>query len=152
MLHDSQWLQDATGELLEEAPAPENPDMQEALRGSLDLSQQAQPSSESAVREGGAFADADFQETVSRALDTGMAEPADSEPAQQVCAFSAVHIETPCRPVLPVGSRRDKKNDSEQHCCTCSPAACVCLRGVQTHNGRPCSAYQELIKTLCPEE
>ena len=77
--------------------------MQEALRGSLDLSQQAQPSSESAVREGGAFADADFQETVSRALDTGMAEPADSEPAQQVCAFSAGHTKTPCRPVLPVG-------------------------------------------------
>ena len=152
MLHDRQWLQDATGELLEEAPAPENTDMQEALRGSLDLSQQAQPSSESAVREGGAFADADFRETVSRALDTGMAEPADSKPAQQVCTPSAVHAETPCRPVLPVGSQRDKKKNSEQRCCTCSPVACVSLRGVQTHCGHPCSAHQELNQTLCLEE
>ena len=132
MLHDRRWLQDATGELLEKAPAPENTDMQEALRGSLDLSQQAQPSSESAVREGGAYADADFRETVSRALDTGMAEPADSKPTQQVCALSAVHAETPCRPVLPVGSQCDKEKNSEQHCCACSPVACVSLRGVQT--------------------
>ena len=103
MLHDRRWLQDATGELLEEAPAPENTDMQEALRGSLDLSQQAQPSSESAVREGGAYADADFRETVSRALDTGMAEPADSKPTQQVCALSAVHAETPMQACVASG-------------------------------------------------
>ena len=81
-------LQDARndGSCLEESSAPQNAHVQEAIHASLDLSQQAQPSSRqhAAVREGSAFADPDFQESVSRALDAGMAEPAKPRPIPKV--------------------------------------------------------------------
>lgn len=79
-------LQDASRALLEEEPAPQNLDVQEAIHASLDLSQQAQPSSaqHEAARDSGAVADANFHEAVSKALETGMAEPADSKSSQQV--------------------------------------------------------------------
>ena len=81
-------LQDARndGSGLGESSAPQNADVQEAIHASLDLSQQAQPSSRqhATVREGSAFADPDFQESVSRALDAGMAEPAKPRPIPKV--------------------------------------------------------------------
>ena len=89
-------LQDASAEdsLLEAESAPRNAGVQEALHASLDLSQQAQSSSaqQAAASEGGAFADANFQETVNRALDAGTAEPADSMSAPKV--FSIVHLQS----------------------------------------------------------
>ena len=79
-------LQDASGELPQEQPAAKNADVQNAIRASLDLNQQAQPSSaqHTGVTDGSAFADADFQKAVSRALDSGVAEPADPQAPQQV--------------------------------------------------------------------
>ena len=79
-------LQDASGETPHEQPAPQNADVQDAIHASLDLSQQAEPSSVQriGVSEGSAFADAGFQEAVSRALESGGAEPAESKAPQQV--------------------------------------------------------------------
>ena len=86
--HAERVLQDARndGSCLEESPAPQNAHVQEAIHASLDLSQQAQPSSRqhAAMRDGSAFADPDFQESVSRALDAGMAEPAKPQPIPKV--------------------------------------------------------------------
>ena len=60
--------------------------MQSAIHASLDLNQQPQPSlaQRAGLSEGSAFADAGFQEAVSRALDSDGAEPADSKAPQQV--------------------------------------------------------------------
>lgn len=81
-------LQDARndGSCLEKSSAPQNAHVQDAIHASLDLSQQAQPSSRehAALREGSAFADPNFQESVSRALDAGMAEPAKPRPIPKV--------------------------------------------------------------------
>ena len=81
-------LQDARndGSCLEERSAPQNVHVQEAIHASLDLSQQAQATfrQHAAMREGSAFADPIFQESVSRALNAGMAEPAKPGPTAKV--------------------------------------------------------------------
>ena len=86
-------LQDASGEVPHEQTAPQNPDVQDAVHASLDVSQQAQPSSaqHTGVSEGSAFADPDFQDAVSRALDSGVAEPADSQAPHQVLRFARLY-------------------------------------------------------------
>lgn len=87
-------LQDASGELPHEQPAPQNADVQDAIHASLDLSQQAEPSSaqHTGISEGSAFADVGFQEAVSRALESGRAEPADSKAPQQVLSNAQTSI------------------------------------------------------------
>ena len=95
-------LQDARddGGCLEESAAPQNVHVQEAIHASLDLSQQAQPSARQhgAARDGSAFADPGFQDSVSRALDAGMAEPAQPRPIPKVphTVHASSHI-TECR-------------------------------------------------------
>ena len=97
-------LQDARndGSCLEKSSAPQNAHVQDAIHASLDLSQQAQPSSRehAAMREGSAFADPDFQESVSRALDAGMAEPTKPRPIPKVprTVYTSSHI-TQCHVV-----------------------------------------------------